>query len=516
LKAVTDVKERVGRVWRATIAIGLIAMLLMALMASGCRRKVGDQDWSFVPDPGAEIDPTRTYTIELWDYDLPISWADGNYQTFVDEVIASFTELYPNVQVVYRQLDYETGSEELAEALREGTPPDLYMNFGPHHALHPRLQLPVEGYLSEEDLAGFEPIALSLLSYKAGIWAWPRWLAVQTWAGNRALLEEAGANTERIQQEGWTWEEFIGLAEAVQREKSHVYGLVTNPKPVLLFNHIMRGCGASALFFAGEGAALYEVAAQEPPEGSGGGEGEGDEGEPPAQDIAPPVPGWSPGQIETALGLVKELRDKSLLPLAGRGYERPLEYFWEHRAMAMAGFGTWVWHQSAWRQKRIDKRDLYPAKGNVNVVLLPIPHLEGQAVAAPVSCAALIPFRQAEYKGDDHTRVVMAFAKHFITGMGAWPAAELGHVPPLIMDQQLWHQEIQLDDANGRFIVDYCRQGLAPFGADPTVAQAETEFRESILTPALEGFIGGDIEPEELVERLTRGLDRLDPVPRDP
>ena len=514
MKAGTDVKKRFGRVWRADITIGLIVMMLMALMASGCRRDVGEQDWSFVPDPRAEIDPTKTYTIELWDYDLPIFWAEGNYQTFVNEVIASFTEIYPNVQIVYRLLDYETGPEELSETLGGGTPPDLYMSFGPHHTLDPRLQLPVDGYLSEEDLAAFEPLALSLLSYKAGIWGWPRWLAVEAWAGNRALLEEAGADIEMIQQKGWTWEEFIGLAETARHEKSHVYGLVTNPKPTLLFNHIMRGCGASAVFFTGEGAALYEAAAQERPEGTEG--GEGGEGAPPAQEAAPPVPGWSPGQIETALDLMIELRDKGLLPLTGRAFERPLEYFWEHRTMAMAGFGTWVWHQSAWRQKRIDDKDLYPAKGNVDVVMLPIPHLEGQAVAAPVTCAALIPFRQAEYKGDDHTRVVMAFAKHFVTGMGAWPAAELGHVPPLVMDQQLWHQEIQLDDANGRFIVDYCRQGLAPFGADPTIDQAETEFRQAVLTPALEGFIGGDIEPEELVKRLTKGLDRLDPVPRDP
>ncbi len=174
----------------------LITLLLGALLVMGCRGgDIGQVN------PKARLDPDQIYIVAYWDVDLPqVLDPHGQYRPAVEELIAEFMTENPGIRVEPRWLTWTEAEGELARALKEGVPPDLWGDWqGLARHNHP-LQIAAELWTDSQLLT---PAGRKSVFQEDQIWAWPRW----TWPrGLLALADSIGVGAE-VGDAGWDWQQ---------------------------------------------------------------------------------------------------------------------------------------------------------------------------------------------------------------------------------------------------------------------------------------------------------------------
>ncbi|MCU6340340.1 extracellular solute-binding protein, partial [Enterobacter quasiroggenkampii] len=80
-----------------------------------------------------------------------------------------------------------------------------------------------------EMIADYDKIPLEYMKNGNGLYGFPAYMEVHALGGNREFLEKAGIDWKKVQQEGWTFDEF---REAVKKgvvkegDKTSRYGFV--------------------------------------------------------------------------------------------------------------------------------------------------------------------------------------------------------------------------------------------------------------------------------------------------
>jgi hypothetical protein len=170
--------------------------------------------------PNVRVDPSHKYRITLWDYDWPLE--KGNYRQYLQKQIAAFNRSYPNITVKMRLLDLLTGPAELANALRQGKPPDVYCSNFVTPGFDFKYQVPVGPFLKPQIWQErYFPAMVRMVEIN-GVQCWfPRWARPGLWVGNRQLLENAGLEIANVQVRGWSWEDVLGLRARLP-QKNHL------------------------------------------------------------------------------------------------------------------------------------------------------------------------------------------------------------------------------------------------------------------------------------------------------
>lgn len=172
------------------------------------RIKIEDQLIRINPD--AQINPEKTYRLQVWDYDLPLR--NCNYRQYLQKAITVFRQSYPNIQVELRFLDLANGSAVLKEALDRGDPPDVYCSAFTLPRFNLKYQIPVGPYFEKDDLDNVYPENIQNLVRVDGVLcSFPRWLRLKIWVGNRRLLTATGLDADQILKEGWTWNQLFAV-----------------------------------------------------------------------------------------------------------------------------------------------------------------------------------------------------------------------------------------------------------------------------------------------------------------
>jgi hypothetical protein len=71
-------------------------------------------------------------------------------------------------------------------------------------------------FLKPEELNEFYPSLKKLLTFDDCLLTLPRWAIPLIWIGNRVLLEKAGLSVEKIQKQGWTWDDFTKVKDRTE------------------------------------------------------------------------------------------------------------------------------------------------------------------------------------------------------------------------------------------------------------------------------------------------------------
>lgn len=66
-------------------------------------------------------------------------------------------------------------------------------------------------YLDSSVLADFDQNALDYMTLDGSVYGLPLYISIQALGGNKEMLEAAGADVEKIQTEGWTFDEFLDI-----------------------------------------------------------------------------------------------------------------------------------------------------------------------------------------------------------------------------------------------------------------------------------------------------------------
>jgi len=173
------------------------------------RIKIGDRYLRL--NTQVKLDPQKQYLLELWDYDWSLALNGQNYQDYLEGLIAEFQSHYPNIKVKLRLIDPITAPNLLEEALKRNEAPDVYCSSFTIPPFDYRQQIPVGPYLTPEELRLYHPKLLQSVAVGEIVGSFPRWILPNYWVGNRKLLEAAGLSIEKIQNEGWEWEDFLQI-----------------------------------------------------------------------------------------------------------------------------------------------------------------------------------------------------------------------------------------------------------------------------------------------------------------
>lgn len=150
----------------------------------------------------------------------------GDYAELLAQWIADFEKEYPNLHVEVISTAWDDHSNKLSTMALSGEAPDIaevsYGAIGTYVEMG--VAMDVTPYLPDGALADYDQNALDYMTLNKTLYGLPLYLTIQALGGNRQMMTEAGVDVDKVQAEGWTYEEFLRAIEAGTKDKT--YGFV--------------------------------------------------------------------------------------------------------------------------------------------------------------------------------------------------------------------------------------------------------------------------------------------------
>ncbi len=206
----------------------LIALLLCVAMV-GCMFTAcgnGDSSESTAPvadqtDSSSEAEAPKDDKIVIMA--PPVT---GGYLENLKVWAKDFHEMYPHLTVEVIETSWGDHNGKLATMAQAGEAPDIaevssaaigtFVEMG--------VAVDIKPYLSDERLADYDTNALNYMTVEDTVYGLPLYLTIQSIGANKDMLESVGADVEKIQTEGWTYEQFLDIIKA--GTKDNVFGFV--------------------------------------------------------------------------------------------------------------------------------------------------------------------------------------------------------------------------------------------------------------------------------------------------
>ncbi len=411
-----------------------------------------------VLDPQAKIDSETKYQLVLWDEAFPVPTPlQGEQERAIEQALAEFHQLYPNVQVHFRLWPWGTLQEGLTAAVAKGNPPDVAMISG--HRQYD-LQLPITRFISDLEENGYFSPVLDRLQNGSDYWAWPSWSSVRVLALNRKLVGNAFSDLSSAAAEdaesGYRHLR-LDLENMMQRASS-----ISAQPAVVLEN----GTGeALALLLEGEAAPML---------------------------LGDGKLGWTQQALSETAQQLSVWISKKVVHTSSADL---LEGFFTGQAPIIGPVGPWI-------ISKVPKKDTAArAPQAQDVGFLPFPSQPELGPAEPVDYSAAV-FRQARFKGAAHTRLAMEFARLYGKYMGVFYSVTRHGVPSYLPLLGVWSQRLGLDPGQQAGLIAACSGS-----ARPELPQSWLDLRErlmdEVVLPTAIAFLQGKMPADEMAKYLS-------------
>lgn len=458
------------RLWTWLIAAAVAAAAVLTPWYLGLSRRFAVDGIKI--NPRAALREDRQYVLVVWEEAVAAPWALQSQRERLNEALGEFSIRYPNVRVELELMDQQTARQRLSQALAAGSPPDVYgAASATGLALPLPLQVPATPYLIEQNEADppFTGAARDGLTSDGFLWGWPRGLWWDGWLARRDTLERRGFLTTASADgaegpwllQDWTYAAVLAAASGEDSPLLSVAVDVTDPDVLWQLLHA---------FPAGR-----------------------------PDTASSPLP-WSEEQVAQAADFIRSLsRSRS------RGRDAS--------ALSLSRFTA----LSAGDVAVIGPVNVYGAQSAVrrapeNLVVVPPPAPAGLSPVLPVAPSAYFIFRQAEYKGDDHTRAAAELAAFLASTTEAWFIESLGLLPASTEGWTVWQERAPWNEATRRVLADTPQ---ATGRAIPLPEQPTDDFRR-VLTPIWQSYLDGDTTPQQFSASLRAAAEQLLGGPEPP
>jgi multiple sugar transport system substrate-binding protein len=436
------------------LLLGMMGLIIIVTSSLTFYLNIKEQQ-SFKIDPKVQLASDEEYQITYWDYPLFIG-QDEDYEEFLQEAIAEFNDMYPNIKVNYELLSFIEGRNKLKENISKGTPPDIYNDIFGERLLSKELQVPIGIFFKEGEIDEYNQLALKAFSYKQKVWGLPNWLMPQVWVGNQRLLAKTNLDLNKIENQGWPWENFYQTAREI-KELSKNSCIVFNPYNPKLFYELLSMNDSQELV-SKDGELLLTAK-----------------------------------NLKETFDFLDDLRSHKVF------YEEPeemnkklLPYFWEGKAGVIAPVNNYLLNNLYQRQAKENK---------VELTLLPIPTNDPAEKKVPLKVGGLLLFRQEEYQGDKHTKAVYKFAEFINQQKSLFIAKNLNLLPAYLPLASHWSKEVELKDNIKKQLLKYIERGDYKKLSGFKNLELELEIRK-IISENYESFwLEGKSIPE-VVDRI--------------
>lgn len=135
----------------------------------------------------------------------------GEYIDKMSEWADEFHELYPNLTIEVIGTSWDDHSTKLSTMAQAGEAPDIaeisYSALGTY--VENGTALSLTDYLDADSLADFDQNALDYMSIEGKVYGLPLYITIQALGANKDMLEAAGVDVASVQENGWTYDEFM-------------------------------------------------------------------------------------------------------------------------------------------------------------------------------------------------------------------------------------------------------------------------------------------------------------------
>ena len=165
--------------------------------------------------------------ITLWTYPIG-KWADG---ATVDELIAGFNEVYPDIHVAVEYLDYTNGDDQVNTAIEGGQAPDVIFE-GPERLVAnwgaKGLMVDLSDIWTENAEAEvYESIKAACFNAEGALYEYPLCMTAHCMAINKTVFEAADAlQYLDLDAHTWTTEGFLNAIAAVYEATGETVGAI--------------------------------------------------------------------------------------------------------------------------------------------------------------------------------------------------------------------------------------------------------------------------------------------------
>lgn len=442
---------------RRTILLVIFVLLFMisAIMVYNERRtriKIGDRYIHL--NTQVKLDPKKQYLLELWDYDWSLALKEQNYQHYLEGLITEFQGHYPNIKVELKLLNPITDHNLLEEALKRNEAPDVYCSAFTNPPFDYRYQIPVGPYLTTEELKLYHPKLLQSLTVDEIVVGFPRWILVNYWLGNRKLLEAAGISVEKIQNEGWEWEDFLKINAKLGSE-NYLFGGYLGSRGLL--NYVLTEMNAQQ-------TGVFE--------------------EPTKSQFAR---GYNNSDfIRTAGGelveeqvdiLVARLEQLKTTKFSKHYDSNMLGDFLTGKTVVLAGIRPFLYN--------FIKQELSNRNQNWSPVLLPAPKIVNDREIQLIENGVVCVYRNRKTKGDDHLLAAVKLGQFISSYRNNSLIEQLSFIPAIEMIDEAG--EVNSDLKNMRQLLNRS-----------TLIQLESGTHQNSMSEAIRKYMHGKITKEEL------------------
>ena len=442
--------------------LSLLAMICALIFAlSGCSGKSSGDGKS------------KKDVVTIWTFPV-----EKDYNKNFEQIKKDFEAKNPGITLKKEELTWAEGIKKFDTAINAGNPPDLMFVVPSAKYVETGLAVPIEKYLPKGALDDYYPSGLEYMKVGGKLYGLPLYMKLHTIAGNPKLMDEIGLDWKKIQETGWTWDEFKQMikpgtkknADGKQQYAFVFHGAETDPTELL--THMLLNNGLTSDIDE-NGKYTYT----------------------------------SPKFLET-LKFIRSLIDEGLMPKESNQITpaKRMEYFYSEQAMiigkAMPYYEVTIGDNNA----KVKSGEAPKGQKVVDFALLPEPHNEGANPVTPGGVDGYSMFKQAKYKGnvDQETHLKnVAKALVALTSGKAGASATILCLPQVTKSgDAMWKDKYTMKPENKAMVDRLFKTVLSPTQVDPEKSQKASKIFAEVIVPKYSALLGGDITPEEMYQAV--------------
>ncbi|MEC0227855.1 ABC transporter substrate-binding protein [Paenibacillus alba] len=178
-----------------------------------------------------------------------------NFQKNFEQISKDFTAQYPNLTLKIEPASWEDVKQKLDTQVNAGSPPDIAFAGSESISKYVEqgLLMDITDTATPEMVGDYDKAPLEYMKNGKGLYGFPAYMEVHALGGNREFLEKAGIDWKKVQQNGWTYDEFRqAIKKGVVTENGKTrYGFVFAVKGVAAIDYLgvmAKNAGMPAAF----------------------------------------------------------------------------------------------------------------------------------------------------------------------------------------------------------------------------------------------------------------------------
>ncbi|GAA3401881.1 ABC transporter substrate-binding protein [Paenibacillus hodogayensis] len=442
------------------LSIAMVVVFATVTAACGKTAETPQADGS---TPSAAPD-----TVKVWTYPV-----HAKYEDDIKQLVADFNKTNPNIKVEYEVLSWAEGPKKFDVALNAGNPPDLYFSGMNGQYVNTGLALPIDSYMTDEIKNDYLPGTLDTMKFGGKQYGMPLYQSLWGWGANKRILEEAGVDYKKIQENGWTWDEFLEAAKKLNKklpDGNTQYALVTDGSSIDFLDMISRSAG------------LVDAVDEK------------------GNFI------WNDSKIADAIGFISKLVKDGVLPKETVALQpaKRSEMFYAGQAAIISKAIPYYDVMIDNRNKDIDSGKVQGEK--IEYIQLPVPHsssVKGYGVTAGAG-EGYVAFTQKGATSDQHKKNTF-LVMEALSGAKAGNSANELCLPFVRKSQAKEFEGKGLAKPINFTVSQKMRETLAPqvsLTIDVDKAAKLKQYREQVERPIFQALLTGEKTPEAAVEEL--------------